>query len=85
MQIPLAIFVVCVSIALYKRGKRPSAGGGAAQAEYYRQDSQDCEDHRGPQQQQRGPCTSCQLIEMGEMACYHGVCPNCGRVPNNMR
>ena len=27
------------------------------------------------------PCVSCQLIEMGEMACYNGICSGCGRVP----
>ena len=27
------------------------------------------------------PCVTCQLIEMGEMACYNEVCPGCGRVP----
>ena len=27
------------------------------------------------------PCVKCQLIEMGEMACYTGICPGCGRVP----
>lgn len=26
-------------------------------------------------------CTSCQLIDMGEMACYGGVCSKCGQVP----
>ena len=28
------------------------------------------------------PCTSCQLIEMGEMACMGDSCPKCGRVVN---
>lgn len=27
------------------------------------------------------PCLHCQLIEMGEMACYQEFCPHCGRVP----
>ena len=27
------------------------------------------------------PCVMCQLIEMGEMACYTGVCSRCGKVP----
>ena len=27
------------------------------------------------------PCVKCQLIEMGEMVCYNGVCSGCGRVP----
>ena len=27
------------------------------------------------------PCLNCKLIEMGEMACYQGICPQCGREP----
>ena len=30
------------------------------------------------------PCVKCQLIEMGEMACYTGLCPGCGRVPPSL-
>ncbi len=26
-------------------------------------------------------CQNCNLIEMGSMACYEGVCPQCGRPP----
>ena len=28
------------------------------------------------------PCSQCQLIEMGEAACYNGVCQDCGRIPS---
>jgi len=31
------------------------------------------------------PCLHCQLIEMGEMACYQEFCPHCGRVPPNRK
>ena len=31
------------------------------------------------------PCLHCQLIEMGEMACYQEFCPHCGRIPPNRR
>jgi len=31
------------------------------------------------------PCLHCQLIEMGEMACYQEFCPHCGRVPPSRR
>ena len=27
------------------------------------------------------PCIRCQLIDMGEAACYTGDCPECGRIP----
>ncbi len=27
------------------------------------------------------PCLNCRLIEMGEMVCYEGKCPQCGRPP----
>ena len=27
----------------------------------------------------------CQLIEMGEMACYQEFCPHCGRIPPSRR
>lgn len=27
------------------------------------------------------PCQNCKLIEMGSMACYQGICPECGRPP----
>ena len=30
-------------------------------------------------------CVKCQLIEMGEMVCYDGICPGCGRVPPSLR
>jgi len=30
------------------------------------------------------PCLHCQLIEMGEMACYQDFCPHCGRIPPNL-
>ena len=30
------------------------------------------------------PCVKCQLIDMGEMACYTGLCPGCGRVPPSL-
>ena len=30
------------------------------------------------------PCLHCQLIAMGEMACYHGFCPHCGNIPPNL-
>ncbi len=26
-------------------------------------------------------CQNCHLIEMGSMACYQGICPQCGRPP----
>ena len=29
-------------------------------------------------------CVKCQLIEMGEMVCYDGICPGCGRVPPSL-
>ena len=31
------------------------------------------------------PCLHCQLIEMGEMACYQDFCPHCGRIPPNRK
>ena len=35
--------------------------------------------YRGSGQTQvRTNCVQCQLIEMGEMACYTGFCPGCG-------
>ena len=30
------------------------------------------------------PCLHCQLIAMGEMACYRDFCPHCGRIPPNL-
>lgn len=33
----------------------------------------------------RSPCTKCQLIDMGEAACYTGYCPDCGNVPPSLR
>ena len=33
----------------------------------------------------RAPCTKCQLIDMGEAACYTGYCPDCGDVPPSLR
>ena len=31
------------------------------------------------------PCLHCQLIAMGEMACYYqDFCPHCGRIPPNL-
>ena len=30
------------------------------------------------------PCTRCQLINMGEAACYTGVCSECGGVPSSL-
>ena len=30
-------------------------------------------------------CVKCQLIEMGEMVCYDGICPGCGRVPPSLQ
>ena len=30
------------------------------------------------------PCLHCQLIAMGEMACYRDFCPQCGRIPPNL-
>merc|ERR1712059_116557 len=27
------------------------------------------------------PCLNCRMIEMGEMACYQSVCPDCKRPP----
>ena len=33
----------------------------------------------------RAPCTKCQLIDMGEAACYTGYCPDCGEVPPSLR
>ena len=30
------------------------------------------------------PCQHCNLISMGEMACYQEFCPTCGRIPTNM-
>jgi len=33
----------------------------------------------------RVPCTKCQLIDMGEAACYTGYCPDCGDVPPSLR
>ena len=33
----------------------------------------------------RSPCTKCQLIDMGEAACYTGYCPDCGDVPPSLR
>ena len=30
------------------------------------------------------PCLHCQLIKMGEMACYQDFCPHCGRIPPNL-
>ena len=36
-------------------------------------------------EQQREPlCTTCQLLDMGEMP-YTGFCPECGRVPPSRR
>ena len=35
--------------------------------------------------QRDAPCVKCQLIDMGEMACYTGFCPGCGRVPPSKR
>ena len=35
--------------------------------------------------QGRSPCTKCQLIDMGEAACYTGYCPDCGNVPPSLR
>eukprot|EP00095_Tigriopus_kingsejongensis_P008666 maker-scaffold72_size415059-snap-gene-1.16 protein:Tk08666 transcript:maker-scaffold72_size415059-snap-gene-1.16-mRNA-1 annotation:"ring finger membrane protein" len=29
------------------------------------------------------PCMNCKLIEMGSMACYEGICPECGKEPPN--
>jgi hypothetical protein len=29
-------------------------------------------------------CTHCQLINMGEAACYTGYCSECGRVPSSI-
>ena len=29
-------------------------------------------------------CLHCQLIKMGEMACYQDFCPHCGRIPPNL-
>ena len=33
----------------------------------------------------RPPCPTCQLIDMGEAACYSGNCPDCGEVPASLR
>ena len=33
----------------------------------------------------RAPCTKCQLIDMGEAACYTGYCPDCGDIPPSLR
>lgn len=33
----------------------------------------------------RPQCTKCQLIDMGEAACYTGYCPDCGEVPPSLR
>jgi ribosomal protein S27AE len=30
------------------------------------------------------PCQHCNLISMGEMACYQEFCPTCGKIPPNM-
>jgi len=30
------------------------------------------------------PCTGCQLINMGEAACYTGICSECGRTPTSL-
>ena len=32
----------------------------------------------------KAPCPKCQLIDMGEAACYSGVCPDCGEVPPSL-
>ena len=37
------------------------------------------------QAQPRSECVKCQLIDMGEMACYTGTCPGCGRVPPSLQ
>ena len=29
-------------------------------------------------------CIRCQLIDMGEAACYTGYCPECGRIPRSI-
>ena len=36
---------------------------------------------RATQKQEGVHCYKCQLIDMGEAACYTGICPDCGEVP----
>lgn len=31
------------------------------------------------------PCQHCNMITMGEMACYQEFCPECGRIPPNRK
>ena len=41
-----------------------------------------CRARYGPTQRNPGDsCTRCQLISMGQAACYTGYCPECGRTP----
>ena len=36
---------------------------------------------RATQKQEGDHCYKCQLIDMGEAACYTGICPDCGAIP----
>lgn len=103
-QIPIGIFVLCVALAVCRRTRLKQQ----QQIQGLHRHGEEEEGPEGESQQQqlvdRGPCTSCQLIQMGmcyfiaikiahvytkkirllflgEMACYHGVCPSCGRIP----
>ena len=44
-----------------------------------------CKARYGSTQRHPGDaCTRCQLIDMGEAACYTGYCSECGRVPSSV-
>ena len=74
-QVPAIIFFVCVVVALCNRRRR-GAGGGSGGPDNPAMDGGE------KRASARPACTSCQLIQMGEMACYLGYCPDCGTVPN---
>lgn len=45
-------------------------------------DENDIGQNRETNQESSGNCIECQLIEMGEMVTYSGICKTCGKSPS---